>query len=138
MGESSIRHIGSVYRHQSLGAAQSRFRHPGRSRTRYTARTCACSVRLHPRLLALALALASVLPVTPHVPLPSSRCVRPVLSLLIVSCLVSRLFGSICIPYIPRYTFQFSRHIVQKSYPRCFQGFWPFMTCGHLPVGLAL
>ena len=72
-GESSIRHTGSVCRHQSLGAPQSRFHHPVRSRIRCRARICVCSVS---RRLAAAAAAASM-PVTPQVPLLSSRCVRP-------------------------------------------------------------
>jgi len=100
---SSIRCTGSVCRHQSVGAAQSRFRHPVRSRIRCRARICACSVSRR---------LAASLQVTPQVPLPSSMCLRPLLSLM------SRVFRSNCIPNLAHNPFQFSRHIVQNPYPR--------------------
>ena len=69
--ESSIPHIGRLYRLHSSREAQSRFRRPGRTRTRDTGRTCVCCIR---RLLA-----ASMLPVLLPELLPSSSCVRPVL-----------------------------------------------------------
>ena len=80
--ESSIPHIGRLYRLHSSREAQSRFRRPGRTRTRDTGRTCVSSTR---RLLAAAAAAAASMPVTPHVPLPSSTCVRPVLPSLLLS-----------------------------------------------------
>jgi hypothetical protein len=105
MDESSIPHTGRLYRLRSSCEAQSRFCRPGRTRTRNTDRTCVSSTRRR-RLLAAAAASLPFVPVTPHVPLPSSTCVRlvlPSLSRLVryaLSYNLSAILISIFLPYI--------------------------------------